>query len=148
MAPENSIAAKIKHPVAAIDVRNALQFLTQAGFLNRRPDGSYEQTEKAVKGSKEAIPLAIRSMNVEMAELAKRSIENVEPDRRNISGVTMGIDDEAFARITREIDECRRRIVAIANESKRINQVYRLNLQLFPLTDKVNVKGKRHGGAK
>lgn len=148
LAYPNEIAAKIKHPVAALDVRNALQFLTQAGFLKRRADGSYEQTEKAVKGSKEAIPLAIRSMNTEMAELAKQSIENVEPERRNISGVTMGIDDEAFARITREVDECRRRVVAIANESRCINQVYRLNFQLFPLTDKVYIDRKRRGGAK
>lgn len=153
LAYPNEMAAKIKHPVAAFDVRNALQFMVQAGLLTRRADGSYEQTEKAVKGSKEAIPLAIRSMNAEMAELAKQSIENVEPERRNISGVTMGIDDEAFARITREVDECRRRVVAIANESRHINQVYRLNFQLFPLTDKVIIERKRgkkvrRGGSK
>lgn len=153
LAYPNEMAAKIKHPVAAFDVRNALQFMVQAGLLTRRADGSYEQTEKAVKGSKEAIPLAIRSMNAEMAELAKQSIENVEPERRNISGVTMGIDDEAFVRISREVDECRRRVVAIANESRHINQVYRLNFQLFPLTDKVIIERKRgkkvrRGGSK
>jgi hypothetical protein len=34
------------------------------------------------------------------------------------------------------LDECRRKIVAIAAEDKDIDQVYRLNLQLFPLTRK------------
>lgn len=131
------MAAKIKHPVSALDVRNALQFLVQTGMLKIREDGSYVQTEKSVKGSKDAIPLAIRSMNAEMAELGKQALGNVEPQNRNISGVTMGINEESFVRISREIDDCRKRIIAIANECERIDQVYRLNFQLFPLTEKI-----------
>lgn len=141
----SDLAAKIKHPVSALDVRNTLQFLVQAGFLKLREDGVYEQTQKAVKGSKEAIPLAIRAMNAEMVDLARQSIGSVSPDKRNVSGVTMGIDDATFARITQEIDACRKKIVEIANESKNIDQVYRLNFQFFPLTDKVDGCEERGG---
>ena len=35
------------------------------------------------------------------------------------------------------LDDCRRQIIAIAAEDKSIEQVYRLNLQLFPLTKSV-----------
>jgi hypothetical protein len=35
------------------------------------------------------------------------------------------------------VDRFRKQVIAIASESKKINQVYRLNLQLFPLTEKV-----------
>lgn len=145
----NELASKIKHPVSALDVRNALQFLVQAGFLQLREDGSFEQTQKAVKGSKEAIPLAIRSMNTEMAELAKQALRDVDPENRNISGVTMGIDEETFERISREIDNCRKKIITIANSCQNINQVYRINFQFFPLTDKVEKSDKRGlGGTK
>jgi hypothetical protein len=35
------------------------------------------------------------------------------------------------------LDECRRQVISIAAEDQNADQVYRLNLQLFPLTRKV-----------
>jgi hypothetical protein len=35
------------------------------------------------------------------------------------------------------LDEFRRKIIAVAAEEKNVEQVYRLNLQLFPLTKNV-----------
>jgi uncharacterized protein (TIGR02147 family) len=49
----------------------------------------------------------------------------------------MGISRELYGRIVKELDECLRRIVALASEEKNIEQVYRLNLQLFPLTKNI-----------
>ncbi|WP_234980083.1 TIGR02147 family protein [Fibrobacter sp. UWEL] len=56
---------------------------------------------------------------------------------RNFSGVTIGIDEEDYAKIIEELDACRKRIISIATAKKGGNRVYRLNLQLFPLTEKV-----------
>ena len=138
------MASKIKSAATAIDVREVLQFLVRADLLRRREDGSYEQTQKAVKGSKETIPLAIRSMN---KKLAVGSIARDSADERHFSSVTMGIDAPTYERIAREVDAFRKRIVAIANECRKIDQVYQLNLQVFPLTDKVGVSGAKKGGA-
>ena len=100
-------------------------------------ENAYEQTDKVISGSSESLALALRSMNREMTELAKEAIDKVEAKDKNISGVTMGVDAPTFVRISEEIDKCRKRVIALANGCKNINQVYRLNLQLFPLTDKV-----------
>jgi uncharacterized protein (TIGR02147 family) len=53
----------------------------------------------------------------------------------------MGINREAYERIVLELEECRKKITAIADECNDITQVYRLNLQLFPLSKEVT-KGK------
>ena len=137
-AAPGEIAASIRNKTSALDVQDALQFLVKAGFLVKTGKGTYEQTEKSVKGSKEAIPLAIRSMNREMAGLAMQSIDTDSPEERNITGVTMGIDEAAYTRIVETISDCRKKIIDIARECENINQVYRVNLQLFPLSDKVN----------
>ena len=81
--------------------------------------------------------MALRSMNREMCDLAKEAIDKVDVRERNISGVTMGVDALTFARISEEIDKCRRNVIALANGCKKIDRVYRLNLQFFPLTDNV-----------
>ena len=88
----------------------------------------------------------MRSMNREMAKLGVNAIDTDGVKERNYSGVTMGIDETAYARIVEEIDACRRKVVDIARECRNINQVYRLNLQLFPLTDKVGERGGNKGG--
>jgi uncharacterized protein (TIGR02147 family) len=49
----------------------------------------------------------------------------------------MGVSRESYERIVKVLDECRRQIIAIAADDKNIDQVYRLNLQLFPLTKNV-----------
>ena len=131
------MAKKIKHLFTAQQVRDSLELLTKAKFLEETDENTYRQTDKAITGSTEAIPLALRSMNREMTDLAKEAIDKVDVHERNISGVTIGIDAATFERISREVDLCRRRIIALANDCKKIDQVYRLNLQLFPLTDKL-----------
>lgn len=131
------IASKIRQGVTAAEVREILQFLVKANLLQKNEDGTYEQTQKAVKGSKETIPLAIRTMNRKMSELAVRSIIKDSVEERNFSGITMGIDKSIYDRITKEIDAFRKKIVDIANECQKIDQVYQMNLQVFPLTDKI-----------
>ena len=134
----SEMAAKINSEVTALDVRDTLQFLVKTGLLKKTGENSYEQTSKMVKISKDALPLTVRSMNREMGRLGVLSLDSTNVDERNISGLTMGVDKITYRRIEHEVNECRRKVAAIAGECKKINQVYRLNLQLFPLTKKVD----------
>ena len=133
-AMPGEIAKMCTQEVSALEVRKSLQFLERAGFLKRTTENVYEQTEKSVEGSKEGLPLAIRAMHREMGNLAVDSLDRFTADERNVTGVTMGVNREAYEKIVEELDACRKKIVAIASECKDISQVYRLNLQLFPLS--------------
>ena len=88
-------------------------------------------------GSSESLTLALRSMNRQMIDLAREAIDKIDPSERNISGVTVGVNEEALKRITDAVNTCRKQVVAIAGECNKIDQVYRLNLQLFPLTERI-----------
>ena len=121
---------------SAQDVRESLDFLTKAGLLKKEKDGSFAQSETSVSGTPDATRLALRGMHRQMAQLATPALE-LPACERNFSGVTMGVSRESYDRIVRLLDECRRQIIAIAAEDKNIEQVYRLNLQLFPLTKSV-----------
>ena len=133
-AMPGEIAKMCTQEVSALEVRKSLQFLERAGFLKQTTENVYEQTEKSVEGSKEGLPLAIRAMHREMGNLAVDSLDRFTADERNVTGVTMGVNREAYEKIVEELDACRKKIVAIASECKDISQVYRLNLQLFPLS--------------
>lgn len=64
-------------------------------------------------------------------------LHKIKPSERNISGVTVGVNADALKRIADAVDNCCKQVVAIAGECNKIDQVYRLNLQLFPLSEKV-----------
>jgi uncharacterized protein (TIGR02147 family) len=122
---------------SAEEVRNALAFLTRAKFLKKTAEDVYEQVDRSLQMSVVAMPTLVRAMHKEMAEFAKDSIEKFPIDERNFTGITMGIDDEDYEKILTELETCRKRIVSIATAKKGGNRVYRLNLQMFPLSEKI-----------
>ena len=128
--------AKMCYPeISAAEVRDSLDFLTKSGLL-KKVDGNFEQSETSVKGTTDATRLALRGMHREMPKLATPALD-LPKEVRNFSGVTMGLSRESYRKIEGVLDECRRQIIDIAAEEKNIEQVYRLNLQLFPLTKNV-----------
>ncbi|WP_163439040.1 TIGR02147 family protein [Fibrobacter succinogenes] len=128
--------AKMCYPeVSAAEVQQSLNFLTKAGLLKKAGD-SFTLAETSIKGTPDATRLALRGMHRMMSKLATPAID-LPAGERNFSGVTMGVSRESYDRIVKVLDECRRQIIAIAAEDKSIEQVYRLNLQLFPLTKSV-----------
>ena len=114
----------------------------KAGFLKKDGDKVYSQTEKAVIGSPEALPIAIREMHKEMGSMAVRAVDRYNASERYFTGMTIGVNEETYSRIVDEINICAKKIAAIANESDNLNQVYGLNLQLFPFTNKI--EGESH----
>ena len=136
-AMPGEMAKMCNQEISAYEVRKSLMFLERAGLLKKIGEETYEQTEKSVLGSKEGLPIAIRSMHREMGRLAVDSLEKFDSSERNVTGITMGLNREAYEKIVDELDACRKKIVAIASECGDLDQVYRLNLQLFPLTKQV-----------
>lgn len=132
--------AKMCYPdVSALEVRESLDFLTKSGLL-KRENGNFVQSETSLRGTTDATRLAMRGMHRIMSKLATPALE-LPKEIRNFSGVTMGLSRESFGKVEKVLNECRRQIIDIAAEEKNIEQVYRVNLQLFPLTKNVKEGG-------
>ena len=138
-----ALARACRPEITAAEVTESLNFLVKAGLLKKDEEGRYVQTDKFVStGPMDVTPLAVRGMHRQMGEFALEAIEGVAQDERHFSGLTLGLTHEAFDEIVQEIDACRKRIAAIATRDSRIDDVYRLNMQLFPITKmSANKKG-------
>ena len=138
-----AIARACRPEITAAEVTESLSFLVKANLLQKDKDGNYVQTEKSVTtGPMKATPVAVRSLHRQMGEFALDAIEGVSQDERHFSGLTLGITRQAYEKIVQEIAECRKRIIAIAREDDATEEVYRLNMQFFPMTNKsLNKKG-------
>ena len=138
-----ALARACRPEITAAEVTESLSFLVKANLLQKDKDGNYVQTEKSVTtGPMKATPVAVRSLHRQMGEFALDAIEGVSQDERHFSGLTLGITRQAYEKIVQEIAECRKRIIAIAREDDATEEVYRLNMQFFPMTNKsLNKKG-------
>ena len=138
-----ALARACRPKITAAEVSESLNFLVKANLLQKDKEGNYVQTEKSVTaGPMEAAPVAIRGMHRQMGEFALETIEGVPQNERHFSGLTLGITRKAYDEIVQEIAEFRKRIIAIATREDDTDEVYRLNVQFFPMTSKsVNKKG-------
>lgn len=132
-----AIARACRPKISAAEVSESLSFLIKANLLQKDKNGNYAQTETGVStGPMDVTPVAVRSMHRQMGEFALEAIEGVPQKERHFSGLTLGITQDAYDEIVQEIAEFRKRIVAIATKSSAADEVYRLNIQFFPMTKK------------
>ena len=116
-------------------VKSSLKLLEKNGFLEKDEQGHYTQTKRSITtGNIDVTSLAIREMHRQMGELGVQSLDQVPVKERDVSGLTIGISVEAYEKIIKEIAEFRRRVSSIVLEDSGEERVYRLNVQLFPLT--------------
>ena len=138
-----ALARACRPEITAAEVTESLNFLVKADLLKKDKDGNYARTETGITtGPMDVTPVAVRSMHRQMGEFALEAIEGVPQNERHFSGLTLGITREAYAEIVQKIAEFRKEIIAIATRSTETEEVYRLNVQFFPMTNKsINKKG-------
>jgi uncharacterized protein (TIGR02147 family) len=144
--PKSGFAAMGKivlPPVKAHDVKRSIGLLKRIGLLVENADGSYAQTEQIITTGTEVTSLAVRDLHMQMSRLATRAIELVPKNERDISGLTIGISSATFDGIKKELEIVRSRILSMVSADKEADRVFRLNLQLFPLSKKVLSKGEK-----
>ena len=136
------MARACKQKISAAEVSETLDFLIKAKLLKKDKNGNYQQTDKAIKMAPvEAVPLAARDLQRQMGEFAIQSLE-LPLSERVMSGYTLGLTHRAYERIKKEVDEFYRRVVAIATEEDETDRVYRLNVQLFPMSENLKTKSE------
>lgn len=134
------MARACKQKISAAEVSETLDFLVKAKLLKKDKSGNYHQTDKAIKmASADAVSVAARELQRQMGEFAIQSL-GLPLSERVMSGYTLGLTDRAYERVKKEMEDFYRRVVAIATEEDETDRVYRLNLQLFPMSERLGTK--------
>lgn len=136
-AKPSEMAKACKQPISTDDVVETLAFLQKMGLLEKDYDNTYHQTDKAISiNTTDALPVAARNLQRQMGSFALDAI-SLPLSERDMSGITMGITRKGYEKIVKALDVFRQQVADIVAEDGDTEQVYRLNLQLFPLTERV-----------
>ena len=76
----------------------------------------------------------ITNFHNDTGKLALQALAVLPVDKRNFSGMTLGISRETYNEICEEIYNLRMKILNKAEADKNADMVYQLNFQFFPVT--------------
>ena len=128
-------------PVTAREAERSVELLKRLHLIKKRSDGTYEQTDSAITTNGDIGLMAVRQFNREMVQLAVKSIDSLSREKRNISGVTIGVSPAMYEIICSEIMAFKDRVVSLVHRDEESSSVYQLNVQFFPVSENMTGPG-------
>lgn len=130
------LAKMVKPAITPFKAKKSVQLLERLNLIKKDKEGYYKVCDKTVSSGRDVKSLAVRHYHLKNMELSKRAVENEPRDRRNISGLTLGISEETFKRICDIIYNCQDNILNIAENDKKADRVYHLNFHFYPVSNR------------
>jgi uncharacterized protein (TIGR02147 family) len=141
------LAATVQPPIKTREASASVELLLKLGLIKKQHDGTYVQTDTAITAESGVASLAIRKFNKEMAMHAVAAIENFIKTERTIFGITVGVSQEMYEIINAEIAAFKDRIVTLVSRDEKCERVYQLNMQFFPMSQRLDASaGKEISG--
>ena len=129
------LAKMVNPPITATQAKHSVQLLEKLGLINRGENGDCTLSEAGLTTGKDVTSIAFQNFHLSCIDLAKRAISVFPQNKRNMTGLTLGISEKSYDRICDEIRMFQTKIMEIANTDKEANRVYQLNFHFFPASD-------------
>jgi uncharacterized protein (TIGR02147 family) len=129
------LAAMLSPPITESEARNSVKLLLKLGLLLRNEDGKIVQADRFMSTGDEVQNLAVRTFHKATIKRAEEAVDDIAPEYRDISCLTVSISDEGFAIIKKEMQLFRKRLLEVVKSDSNPKNVYQVNFQLFPLTN-------------
>lgn len=129
-ATERNMALRLNIPIGI--VWECLDRLEKLDLIRRESKG-WELTGKNVSTPSDISSGVLREGHRQYIDKALQSLESDPVETRDISGMTMAISKSRLKEAKKLIQDFRRKLCVFL-EDGNLDSVYRLNIQLFPLT--------------
>lgn len=127
------LAKRIYPALGVMEVQKSVQLLEKLGFIEKDQNG-WRQTTPVMATADESDETILLNYHHSILDVAKRVLDEVPQEKRDISAMTLGIARDKLAEIKNRIQEFRRDILNLVANDTRPEQVVLLSLQLMPLT--------------
>ena len=133
------IAKDICPPITEDQVNEAIEILKEVGLVKKLASGRLALTDAhlTVGGPEKA--KAVRNFQRQVLSLASDSLENVPVTERNISTLTLSVDQSCFEDLGDMLREFRRLVQKRVDESKNPDRVMQLSMAFYPVARKGGV---------
>jgi uncharacterized protein (TIGR02147 family) len=131
------LANAVHPPISVPDAKKAVRLLENIGLVKRGEDGFFRLTDQFLTTGDNWQSIAVKTFQKEACALAAQAIDQVPRDERDISTVTVSLDEAGFSRLRDSLSALRREIVEVAASCQKTTRAYQVNLQLFPVSAEI-----------
>ncbi len=129
------IAERIVPQISASKARKAIESLEALSLIRWDEASSrWVQVDRVVRTPSEVLSVAVTKHTKKVFALGEESIERFAPSERDLRGVTVGVSREGYQELKERMERYWKEILAFAATQKEVDQVYQINLQLFPMS--------------
>lgn len=137
----NLLARLCKPRITAVQARGAANYLLKNDFIIKNPDGTYTQTHQAISTGPEVNSTILRKYYHQVMKHYSDAIDTEKREDRDISSLTLSVSEGVFRGIKKEIQDFRKRLLAMAKEDKKSpERVCLVGLHMIPRSERVNKK--------
>lgn len=128
--------------ITPAEAKKAVKLLTRMGFIKLNTQGFYSLATPFITSGASWQSIAIRNFQKECAALAIQALDTIPKEDRDISTVTLTLNDEGFSRIRESVSRFQRELIEIAATCSDVNRAYQVNVHLFPISKSVRLVEK------
>jgi uncharacterized protein (TIGR02147 family) len=128
------IQNQLRFAVTLHDIKEALSFLLEKGYIELRPDGSVHPPEKSLEASGETYRVALSQFHRDILHLAGQSIDKIPRNERTIVGHTCALSPEKYLQARQILENALQQIRDLVESETQAESVYHLEVALFPFT--------------
>ena len=138
------MSERLRPQVSEQEVEQSFELLSRLKLVAKDERGVLRPTEENITTGQEIIHLAAIAYHKNLLRLAENSISQTPPHWRDLSVTSVLANREDFLFIKEEVQNFRRRILAYLAERQKLGlesgmatgqQLYAMNMQLFPMTE-------------
>lgn len=134
--------AKLLEPsITPQQARKAISRLEKWGLVNKNKDGFYIRSDnESISTGLDAHSFYINNYQRAVLNLAQEAINNYTRDCRQFSTLTLSLSPGGYKKFLFELQEFRHKLLTVGEEDSEEDRIYQLNIQLFPLSKKIQRK--------
>ena len=129
------LANMVYPPITPKQARKSVELLAKLGLIIKQANGVYKISDKSITTGREVLSLGVLNFHLESMELAAKALKDLPAERRDISGLTLGISAKGYEKIRDEIYNFQGKVMKIANDDNPADRVYQLNFHFVPLSN-------------
>lgn len=130
------IVARIRPRLRKEQVEGSLALLERLDLIVRDEEKkTFVQTTRRISTGHRVKGIALVSYHQTMIDLAKEALAHVSSQRRDISALTLVVDEAGAQRLRSMIHVFQLQLLDEAEKPSKADQVFQVNIQLFPFTD-------------
>ncbi|MBN1578712.1 MAG: TIGR02147 family protein [Chitinispirillaceae bacterium] len=127
----------VKPRISAKQAKQSVELLLKLGFLEKN-NGRYKQTEPVVSTGYGIKAHQVVRFQIEMLKNAIEAFTGSDESQRLNSSTTFGISGALYAQFIAMIRDFRLKLMELARNDRNPEMVYQLNLNLFPVSERVD----------